>query len=357
MSELIRRPEELDLSTPIALDEEAIKADAPAAALAIAAQGEQYREAASSWRSYALQLHRRDVRSLSTGDAFVVWDGDTRVRCIKTRVRLTVEEGHLYQVQGRWSISATGYTSINRIAGVSIVQPEEIVVDGRVHENPWLEMDPGRPGVLRRVHARCLAIGRGATGQPQVIDERIKWDPGLYLAEGLKKVQMKRKGSGANAVIDILETEYKEGRASGELRGWGFLAIAAVGDDYLGIAFDAGHPEVRAKLGDQVDLVKFAERRAQTICRRRALQNHPALATKHPAVTITAESGGQWSKPTAGYADVEVYAWPPDTRSLDEVGAMVVAGTRGVGQLTDGAEVQVETGEITIDPETGEILE
>ena len=359
------RPE-LDIDTPITVPAEATESNF----LALAEQAETLREAAAGWRDYALQLRRKNTAVLGRDEAFLVRDGAQQVRCVKANVRLTVEDGHMYRVQGNWNVTANGYTRINQVAGVTIVQPEEIVVAGETHENPYLEMHPERPGVLLRVHTRVLTVGRSATGQPVAIDYRLKWDPNLYLAQALKGITVwiddpsgaKKNGrprrvktSPADAVRDMLESEYRDERAAGALKGWGFLPLSSVGDDFLGIAFNVRHPTVAEKVGDQVNLVAFAERRAQTIARRNALRHHPSIAvTRVNPRDVKENSDG---RPVSGWVDVPVYAWPPDDRSVREVADMVVNGTQGTAPNVTSAQVVDEAADPLDDIEEGVVVD
>lgn len=360
----------IDLSAPIAPPSvEDVKKN-PQTALLLAETAERLRqmvveksELVDQWRDHCEAVKRHNTAVLGRDELFLVKDGGQKLRCVKVPVRLTLEEGHLYEVQGKWNVTAVGYTKLNQIAGVSLVQPETIVVDGREQVNPYLEMHPQKPGVLLRVHCRVLSIGRNATGQPCVVDYRLKFDPNLYLLQSLKKLQAGKAtwaGEKGNrhkveavqlieAVDDMLLSEFDARRS--ELKGWGYLPFAAVGDDFLGVAFNLRHPEVRNLMGDQVNLVGFAERRAQTIARRNALRHNAALGVTTVTVQVTAESGnGDFKKVTGAYADVMVYGWPPDNRSIQEVASMILAGTKGQGVGTR-ADVVVDE---DADPDDGD---
>jgi hypothetical protein len=320
-------------------------------ATALVQRAEATRELGLQWQDHANQLKKKNVATLGRDEVFMVRDGEQKMRCVKTKVVLTVEEGHVYHVQGKFMITANGYTRLNQIAGVTLVQPETIEIDGKIHENPWLECDARKPGVLVRVHCRVLSVGRSATGQPVAIDYRLKFDPNLYLLQALKKTQRYWK-QGNCPVQDLTEREFFEEWTAEERRGWAFLPLSAIGDDYVGIAFHLGNQEVRKKMGDQVDLVTFAERRAQTMCRRNAMRHHPSIGVTQVALNDIGWDGKTLAR---GWAEVPVFAWTPDNRSLAETTELILAGTQGradavtaAGRTTPGA---VEVIEESADPD------
>ena len=335
-----------DIDTPFAVPD---GKPTPEMTLSVVERGEAVRQAAQGWKAYAQDLARRNVVALGKDQAFVVRDGQGAARCIKTVVRLQIERDHLYTVGGKWKITAEGYTEINKVAGVQLAIPQELVINGRPHENPFLETHPSNPGVLLRIHHRVVSVGRTKTGQPVVLDYLLRWDANLYLLRGLRKAseQWKDDPSGRTnkkgdvrrvkvadptAVEDMLQSDFVAEKAAGKRTGWAFIPTAAVFEDFLGLAFNTRNPGVREKLADHDNLIGFAERRAGTIARRNALRHNAGIGISTVVPAFVSEDG------KSGHADVEVYGWPPDSRrTLREIADLVIQGTSGTAPgLTAG---------------------
>lgn len=361
----------VDMSLPVAIPTEEEARKNPSLALVLGGQAEQYRQMATQqaadlvkWRDYSDKVRRHNILALGKDEIFAVRDGQQKLRCVKVPVHLTLEEGHLYCVQGKWNITADGYVKLNSVAGLTTVQPETIIVDGRERPNPYLEHHPQKPGVLLRVHCRVMTVGRSVTGQPCAVDYRLKFDPTLYLLQALKKLQEgkwapkgKERTPLLDAVEDMTQSEWDERRAAGDLKGWAFIPYQALGDDdFLGVAFNNRHPDVKKLTGDQVNLMNFAERRAQSICWRNACRKNPAVAVTTVNVTITgydSPKGDAKPKPITAYADVMIYAWPPDARSQQEVAEILLDGAKEGKAAVTVVEEDAET-EDTDHSEVGE---
>lgn len=278
-------------------------------------------------RNYAIYLERQvadlrmeKVRALGDGEAFVRWDEKgNAVRAVKTVVPLTLEENHLYVVQGKVRVTADGYTRLNTFAGITTVTPEEIVVDGMARPNPYIERNPRNGNVIDRVHCRVVALGHSATGNLVALDYRLRFDPTAYFIRDLKQ----RQRYNPKDVLDMLQSEFDEEKKAGKRRGWSFYAVAPAGDDFVGIAVNWSNKDVADKLKDQTELTLFAERRAQTICRRNALRHHPAIAVTSVQLDNRTVRLNDKNVPIAGRAMIPIWGWVQNASMLAEQQAAI----------------------------------
>lgn len=323
--------------------------------------------AAKQMQAAARDLKREKVRSLGDGEAFVRLASDGRtVHAVKQMVPLSDRMGHFYCIPGwtkdngevvrpdKWKVSAEGYTWINKFAGVSTLTPPMQVVDGKPVENPYIATDPKHPTIMTMVHVRVVALGRTAVGSLVAVDYHLRWDPVAYLIETLKAVQEKNPRD----IRDVKGSIYQRKEASGEADTLIFLPYAPAGfGDVLGLECDLTSKEVRKKLKDYQQLVKFGERRARTICVRNALRHHPAIAVS------TIEPEPVWSRdvnPQTGQHyivdrayHVPVWAWVEGPNMLEEQQAAARAIMQGA-PLPDDLNVQtVHADNELVDDEDG----
>jgi hypothetical protein len=274
---------------------------------------------AAALHSYARALKAEKVRALGDGEAFVRMDVTGRqVRAAKMSVPLSKADGHFYEVQGKAKLSAEAYTRLNTFAGVSVLTPKTMIVEGREVENPYIQTADSDNSVIQIVFVRRVAIGRTATGTLVAVDQTLRFDPRGYLIESLKKVQKKSNG----AIRDTTKKRFDAKLADDEEHEWFFLPYLVVGSQTLGLAIQVDHPEIAYKLGDYQNLVKFAERRASSICTRNALRHHPAIGVS----TVSPDR--------AGNVLVPVWAWVEDSNMLAESRAAAKALIGG-GQIPE----------------------
>ncbi len=257
---------------------------------------------------------------------------DTRgqVRLIRAEVPLSASRGEIYalpvwdadtkQKRHVWQITAAGYYRLNQVAGVTIVTPPKVYVEGEEKHNPYKRRDP-KTGQLISVVVRKIALGRGPTGNLVAVDQTLELEPLAYLVRDLEVL----KDKAPEDIRDMLQAEFEAARKRGELTGWAFFPVLNTGLDVVGIAANLANPKVAKKLKDYQELVLFAERRAVTICERNALKRHPAIA----AQVVQADERGN--------ARVTVYGWITDD-PVDELQHKALEVAQG--QATDVQVVQ-----------------
>ncbi len=290
-----------------------------------------------------------------------VWvrrDSKGRIRLIRGEVLLSAARGEVYgmnvwdqeakQKRLSWQITAPGYYRLNQVAGVTIVTPPTVYVEGEEKHNPYKRRDP-ETGQLVSVVVRKIALGRGPTGNLVAVDQTLELEPLAYLVRDLEVL----KNKAPKDIRDMLRSEFEAERKRGDLPGWAFFPVLNTGVDVVGVAAKLSNAEVAKKLKDYQELVLFAERRAVTICERNALKRHPAIA----AQTVTVDKNGN--------ARVTVYGWVTDD-SAEELQnkALDVAAGRAtdvqVVQSRDMAaaeDVATETGDVSPDEQPPELPE
>lgn len=296
------------------------------------ARAEDVRQYAMYLERKCADLHAERVTVLGQGEAFVRTDENGQLRALKTAVPLRMSEGHIYALEqkskinnewvvtGRdWRITAAGYQFINTVAGVQIITPPRIEVEGKSVPNPYVlrHEDERRRSALREVHVRTIAFGRAATGNLVMADSYLIWRPISYLTTSIVAMVDRKvyEGSGKNRssrpiddVAMMLESEFIEGRQSGALRGWAFWPIEEAGDDMVGVAAAVTNPEVAKQIKAHSERQKFADRIARTIAERIALKKLIGAAK--------VQAREQWHNGTLvdAVAMVPVFAWAePDS--------------------------------------------
>ena len=180
-------------------------------------------------------------------------------------------------------ITAPGAERLNTVAGVSIVTtPSVSMPDGSTRPNPWIEAD--EHGTAIRVHVRRIGLGYSPLGTLVAQDETLAFDVRSYLFIDLLKKMTKWDGSGrSRKQIPVREFGFiVDLDAPGDVpKGWKVFPYR----QGLGLAIDIQSPQFLSILDTDAQRVKFAERIAQSICRRNALLHHPAIGTRKVELT------------------------------------------------------------------------
>lgn len=246
-------------------------------------------------------------------------------RLIAIRADITLEErlGHLYSIQGKTSITASGYARINSVTALNVITPEA----------PKLLTDE-KTGRLKAVEVRKMCIGFSPSGSLLVTDSTLHFDLDAYRLHELANLMKKKPG----AVEFILAEDAAQRKIDGK-KGW-----VVPYDDPVMLWVDLQHEDVRDALIADSQRRKFAERIASTICWRNAIKTHPAIAQAQVST-----SGNERGK----IATVRVYGFRHD---LDQAGMTRLAAGIVDGKL-DVVKEQLRTipgatQEITVEKHT-----
>lgn len=184
-------------------------------------------------------------------------------------------------VDGNIDISATGYNYLNKFTSLSILEPARLVVNGNEVENPYVVRDVN--GGTQDVYYKCICCGYSPMGNIVATSSFIHFSPHDYLVKDL---------------MEAVVTDEKAGKVTKEP----FLTdndmqnyVTPFKDDLVLVA-NLMNVEVLHALDEYSKNRQFAERIAQTICKRNALKQHPALT--NVLTSIQGEPGFRKAKVT-----------------------------------------------------------
>lgn len=161
-------------------------------------------------------------------------------------------------------IQAKGYNRIAAEAGVQMLAPSTVMVDGEAKANPHIERDP-----ITRSNKRCwvrrVAVWRGPQGTPMARDLTLIYDPGALFLVALR-------GKAEYNPADVKSVVRRLGDACPD--GWAFFPEMEVPgtDQYVGLLANVTNKDVGAAIKDRTDKSKFIERYAVTFCERNLLK-------------------------------------------------------------------------------------
>ncbi len=161
-------------------------------------------------------------------------------------------------------IQAKGYNRIAAEAGVQMLAPSTVMVDGEAKANPHIERDP-----ITRSNKRCwvrrVAVWRGPQGTPMARDLTLIYDPGALFLVALR-------GKAEYNPADVKSVVRRLGDACPD--GWAFFPEMEVPgtDQYVGLLVNVTNKDVGNAIKDRTDKSKFIERYAVTFCERNLLK-------------------------------------------------------------------------------------
>jgi hypothetical protein len=278
-------------------------------------------------------LKKNSISYLGDGEVFVRRTEHGQVRSVKAPVVLEEKNGELAHIQGKTMVTAKGFYHANKIVGLSIITPEKLTLpDGQVVVNPFPIIDT-ESGTIRKIWVKKLAIGYSPTGVMVVTSATLLYDMNMYFIQDLiKKVQF-NAGAGRICMENMItDDERKTGM---------FYKI----DGILGVWANFSHKEIIKCIDTLVNKKQFAERNAQTIAERVALQKHPAMA--HIAY-VNAIGDDK-----AHRAQVTMVGFVPDF-SQKQLLDIAAQAERGEELVIDGAKAEVieTTGVASLDDMT-----
>ena len=210
------------------------------------------------------------------------------IKSVCAKIRLYEQKGELTNIQGKFTISAAGYNTLNKIAGISVLTPKKLILpNGDIVINPYPIVDP-KSGSISKVWVKKLAIGYSPIGNLVITSSTLLYDVRMYFIQDLVKKIKKDKAAGKICTESMLTDKEKATGIFLPTEG----AIGVWGNLQNSDALTCFETFIQNKL--------FAERKAQTICERNCLKKHPALAFSQLMVAGTEKRH---------YSEVTVHGW------------------------------------------------
>jgi len=244
------------------------------------------------------------------------------LRPIKAVMTLSQKDGQIYSFQkGKYALTAPAYVHLNKVAGVSIVTPQFIMIDGVEKHNPYVERNP-RTKAIETVNVRKVGIGYNPAGNLVAIDKSLYYNIYTYLIQTIQ-ARMKKSAwawdKDAKRMKDTGEKEFKNMAEIGTFEDrpeegpeakWKFLETM----DGLGIWINYRHPEVQSILEDHTQRQRFGDRIAQKIVERNILKDHPAIGVSTVDATVETDKDG---KVINAFAKITVFGYRNDLSARD----------------------------------------
>lgn len=248
------------------------------------------------------------------------------IQAVAFKVKLTKTEGDIYGIpyfdsdaknwKKRYMVSAQGYQRLNSFAGVHIITPRTLIINGQEHNNPYIERD--EDGVKQTVYVRKIGLGRGPGGNLIALDQTLSYSPGDYLKRDIQNIKAK------SVVRNIVKNKNFK-----EKEGFWYLKVF----DNLYMEIDLNHEETMKCIKTYQERVNFAERLAATIVERNIMKKHPAIARQ----TVRPNDKGE--------VVIPIVSWRESDMEIDKVNEAAVSVSEG--RRPTGVEVVQETGKAT----------
>ncbi len=211
-------------------------------------------------------LKKQNVAVLGNGEVFVRRTPQGQVRSVKALVALEEANGELAIISNKAMTTAKGFYHANQITGLSIITPQNLTLpDGKVVINPYPVIDP-ESSTISKIWVKKLCLGYSPTGNLVITSATLLYDIKMYLIQDLMKKVTYNRGCGRMCMEQMLTPEEKDKGIFFKVEG------------PLGLWVDINQPDVLKAFDTFINKKNFAERNAQTICERVAMQKHPALA-------------------------------------------------------------------------------
>jgi len=210
------------------------------------------------------------------------------VEAVRVPVKLSVKKGDIFNIQGQYILSAQGINKINSWAGISIVTPPELFIDGRPRNNPYIEREENG-NTIKTVYVRKIGFGRSFSGNRIALDQTLAFSPKNYLIRDLLKIKI----AGVVKTISLSGYEKKE--------GYWYIDMGMG----LGLEVDLSSEDFKKVLKTYNENVNFAERKASTIVERNIIKKMIG------EYKVTPDQNGE--------VVIFVYSWREKDLSLEEI--------------------------------------
>ena len=87
-------------------------------------------------QSKAVEPGPQEMALVEFGRVFVRREGGNLLNPFFAKVTLEEDKGHINWIKGKYSISSAGYVILNKVASISTILPQCVVVDGKDRPNP-----------------------------------------------------------------------------------------------------------------------------------------------------------------------------------------------------------------------------
>jgi len=269
---------------------------------------------------------------LGNPEVFVKKTDKGEIQSIKASMTLKETKGHVAVIEGKTMITANGYYYLNKIAGLSVITPPTLSIDGEKEApNPYPIIDE-KSGRISKVWVKKNVVGYGPTGNLAITSNTFSYDIQMYFIKDLVGKVIKDKTAGRICMETQLTEQQKQTGA--------FYLI----EGELGVWVDFSNYNVLKAIKTMSENKVFAERKAQTICERNAMKRHPAFAN------IYVDAKGTENNRTAEVTVIG-YSHNFNAEKLSEISERAEKGESGEEIQIDGEKVQIINTEDTSDEE------
>ena len=268
------------------------------------------------------------------GTIYIRVSGNQILKPIKADMALYERLGHIYKLRDRFNITATGYRHLNKVASISLVTPQRVIVDGVAQPNPYIERNP-RTKAIETVNIRKMGIGYSPAGNVVVIDKTLFYNVYTYFIQSIQaKMKRTRQSEGKRPDVGASEcalygVENKKPERPGS---WAFFPT----EPPLGVWVNYEDPAIIDCLEEHTQRQRFGDRIATTIIERNILKDHPAIGV--------AQVFEKQHEKLGAYAYVTVYGYrhEMEPRNIAEIMRQIEQGTDTYGEIDETASVEVK---------------
>jgi hypothetical protein len=251
------------------------------------------------------------------GTVYTIVRGGQIMAPVRAQMTLYEALGHIYKQQDKYLITASGYKHLNKVAAISLVTPQTVIVDGKPVPNPHIERNP-RTKAIESVNIRRMGIGFSPTGNIVVIDKTLFYNIYTYFIQSMQAKMKRVKGCALYGI---------QGKKPDKGGSWAFFAT----EPPLGIWVNYEDQAMIDCLEEHTQRQRFGDRMAATIVDRNILKDHPAIG----AAQVFAK---QSQSGTCAYVTVYGYRVENNPRDISEVMSQAEGGAE-----TKDFEIQAET--------------
>ena len=242
------------------------------------------------------------------------------------------------------AITAAGYTHLNKVAGISLLTPAWVIVDGIRQHNPHVERDK-QTRAIQSVTIHKMGIGFSPIGTMVVVDKTLFYNTYTYFIQSVQ-AKMKRKGkkpegeedaplANPNCAIYGQADENPKTMTPPRDGRWAFFPT----EPPLGLWVNYDDAAILDCMDEHTQRQRFGDRIAQRIVERNIMKDHPAIGI-----------GQVYTKKTTAQGDtatVTIYGYRNELRP-PQIAEILRQAERG----DQTAPFEVQTGTVdTIDPE------
>jgi hypothetical protein len=211
-------------------------------------------------------LKKQHIACLGDGEVFIKRLPNGQIRTVKGVMTLKESSSEIAVIQGKAMVTAKGLYHANQIAGLSIITPQNLMLPtGETVVNPYPIIEP-ESQTIRKIWVKKMAIGYSPTGNLVITSATLLYDLNMYFIQDLLKKVKDSVDAGRICTENMLSEEEKK------------TGIFYKIDGMMGVWGKVSNKDILKCIDTFVNKKQFAERNAQTIAERLAMQKHPALS-------------------------------------------------------------------------------